>query len=376
MTGNKIIYRIFDSLRFPLVLLIVFMHCKGEPSDLSINWHSLGVMDFFNIFRNYISNVVSDIAVPTFFFMSGFLFYYSDNHFSFPKYINKIFRRFRKLLIPYFFWITLYLILTLYFFFHKSDFNVSINGISTYLREYRYWHIFWDCNVFEEVGRPIIGFSQDRSSPLLFPLWFVRDLFVTSLLSPVLWYCIRKIGVVFVVLLGLCHVFQIWPYIHGVSSVSSFFFSLGILFSFHQESIQRISQKWGSFFVLISMMLSFYLVYLFDTHNIFLPYIVRIFTIFGCIAVLWLSYRFQHLKIVSFFIILSPASFVIYAGHMVYVSKYVRMIAYHLIPQDNIYMLVIEYIAVPLFISFVFVLLYFILKRLCPHLLLLLNGGR
>ena len=45
MRWNDNIFRLFDILRFPLVILIVFLHCKGTPVFCPIDWQHFGVMD-------------------------------------------------------------------------------------------------------------------------------------------------------------------------------------------------------------------------------------------------------------------------------------------------------------------------------------------
>ena len=287
-----------------------------------------------------------------------------------------MYRRVRSLLVPYVFWILLYLVLDLFLVLRSSECTYGMDCINGYLRKYGYWHIFWDCNVMDSGSNNPIGFIQDSSSPLLFPLWFVRDLFVVSLFSPLLWWGVRKVGWVFIIVLGFFHVFQIWPCLHGFSSVSFFFFALGIFLNVYADNLDSYFRRFGMLVLLISVLLSLFLVYLFDTHHICLPYVVRCFTVFGSLSVLYLAYKCHDHKGVSLLISLAKGSFVVYAAHMVFISRYVRIFASHVFASGGMMFFLLEYLTVPIVISFICYLFYFSVKRFCPRLLLLINGGR
>ena len=372
---KEIKYDVFDWLRFPLVLLVVFLHCKGKPDDMHIDWINFGVLDGYNLLRIYISCIISGVAVLLFFMISGYLFYNRVIEFSFRVYVDKIKRRVKSLLVPYFFWILLFMIGNIILIIHYSE-GVSVWGIiKTYIVDHRYWHMFWDCWSPEMSKNPPIGIIQDNSAPLLIPMWYVRDLFVVSLFSPILWWGVKKADVIFVVILGICFVFKFWPYIHGVSIQSFFFFTLGILLSKHEEMIDFLFRRWGRFLILISFSLSIYLVYLFNANFLFYDYFYSSFAIVFSLAALYLSYICVQRKYARALLKLAMASFVVYALHMVFISRYITIFVDRL-GCDRISFLFLEYMLVPLMTSSICVLLYFVVRRYCPNMLLLLSGGR
>lgn len=374
-TWKEIKYNVFDWLRFPLVLLVVFLHCKGKPEDMQIDWVDFGLMDIYNILRIYISCIISGVAVLLFFTISGYLFYNRVIVFSFRTYINKIERRLKTLLVPYVFWIFLYMAGNVILIIHGSDGVSAWDVVKSYIVEHRYWHIFWDCWSPEILKYPPIGFLQDNSAPLLIPMWFVRDLFVVSLLSPILWFGVKKADVIFVLVLGACFILKLWPYIHGVSIQSFFFFSLGILLSKHEELMDVFFHRWGGALILISFLLSFYLVYLFNLKFLYYDYIYSCFTIVFCLSVLYLSYICVQRKWVLVFLKLAMASFVIYASHTVFISKYIGNFVDRL-GGDSCAYLFLAYLLVPIMTSCVCYLIYFVVRKYFPSLLLLLSGGR
>lgn len=208
MKWDGSVYRLFDILRFPLVLLIVFLHCKGSSDFYPIDWHNFTMMDGYNFLRHYLSNVISCVAVPTFFLMSGYLFYYRTDHFSIRLYKDKIIRRIKTLLVPYFFWNTLFLAGTIFFVVSSSYYSNQWLAIVDLLNENGWWRVFWDCQLMEgDINAPV-GYAQDNSAPLLVPMWFVRDLFVVCLFSPILWSLVKRMGIAYVCLLGGGYVLQ------------------------------------------------------------------------------------------------------------------------------------------------------------------------
>lgn len=87
-------------LRFPLIIAVVFIH--NNLNETVINGNELikeSNLLIYNILYHVINNDIARIAVPLFFFISGFLFFYRISVFSKNEYKNKIKKRFKSLLI-------------------------------------------------------------------------------------------------------------------------------------------------------------------------------------------------------------------------------------------------------------------------------------
>lgn len=378
MNWKDNVYQIFDFLRFPLVLLIVFLHLKGEPTNLHINWQNFGTIDAYNYFRNYVSNVICVVSVPTFFLMSGYLFYNSIERLSFVLYMNKIARRLKTLIVPYVFWITMYLAGNLLFIIRNPESTSVWESVFAYIKGNGFLHIYYDCNLTDISDNNAIGFLQDNSSPLLVPMWFVRDLFVVSVFSPAIWMGIKKIGFVFVLFIGVCYLFSFWPYLHGVSVQSFFYFSIGVLMSEIACKLDAFFHYFGWLFVALFFFLSFFMVYFIDVNILYLPYLGKCFTVLGCLAVLFLAYKSYRCKHARFLNSLAKTSFVVYAAHTVFIVKYVKMFVCYLLGDagDTCFVLLLKYITVPFLTVAVCVSIYYFVSKFCPKLLILLNGGR
>ena len=67
-------------IRFPLIILVVFIHNQGigdKLSDIYINWSNLSDIDYYNFIRLFTVQVIARIAVPAFFIISRFLFFFN-----------------------------------------------------------------------------------------------------------------------------------------------------------------------------------------------------------------------------------------------------------------------------------------------------------
>lgn len=77
MTDEEVLSKTITFLRFPLIVAVVFIHI--EITNVVINGNLLvekGEFPVYNLLFHVLSKKVADIAVPLFFFMAGFLFFY------------------------------------------------------------------------------------------------------------------------------------------------------------------------------------------------------------------------------------------------------------------------------------------------------------
>ena len=89
--------------RFPLIALVAFIHSYIMMPYHGSSVTALEVPMFYNI-EFLISEIIACIAVPLFFLISGFLFFYRLSDFTCKLYITKLKKRFKTLFIPYVFW--------------------------------------------------------------------------------------------------------------------------------------------------------------------------------------------------------------------------------------------------------------------------------
>lgn len=162
-------------MHFPLMMIVVLNH-------IYISGLKLGAgVDAFVVGSYTLSKIVGNMAVPCFFFISGYLFFRNVESLSVRLYCDKLRRRVQTLLQPYLLWNLL--ILALYAI-GQMAFPSLFSGANTKIADYsvaEWAQAFW-C-------------VEGTQSPINPPLWYIRDLMVMVVLSPLL-YCLMKNRVV------------------------------------------------------------------------------------------------------------------------------------------------------------------------------------
>lgn len=215
-------------LRFPLIFLIIMLHCysvqrmEGE--------HEL----FFKAVYPF-ALWLGEIGVPGFFFISGLLFFLSKK-----SYTEKLRSRFHTLFIPYILWNLL--LLLLYVFAYAIGHPQDINGKN--IVEYSfidYLRIFWDRG----------SYDNGNFVPLLCPLWYIRNLIIMSILSPLLYYIIRYIRELFLIIVAVW--WMTTPH-NAFISQTILFFSLGAYFAILKKNpLEAVDRNKGIFLTLFSV---------------------------------------------------------------------------------------------------------------------------
>lgn len=190
------------------------------------------------------SHVLTHIAVPTFYLISGFLFFNNFNKWSWSTYKRKIKSRIKTLFIPYILWNLLpFLLLLLYMLSHVIRKGIPTDGIVQLIKE-NSWHIFYDCNEWGTTRVNWLGEHLRMTGPYDFPLWFLRDLIVVTLLTPIIYYSIKKFKVCFILFLFIAYVSRIWTLTPGFHITAFFYFSTGAYFALNGLNIVSYACKY------------------------------------------------------------------------------------------------------------------------------------
>lgn len=181
--------------------------------------------------------------MPIYFFISGFVFFYNID-FSKKVYLKKIKNRIKSLLIPYLIWnslATIFRIILCYCHLlpFNGDFNLSFTAIL---------NCFWDRNncIFP-------FYLKDVSSdifPMDTPLWFIRDLMIAVVCTPILYYLLKKFSFVPILLFGAVLVFTNSGHLWQLAMAFTFF-SWGAYMSINNKDMLAVFGKFKkSFFIL------------------------------------------------------------------------------------------------------------------------------
>ena len=184
------------------------------------------------------------------------------------------------------------------------------------------------------------------ANPINTPLWFVRDLMVLVLCSPIIWWLIRKVGLLFVIFLGIAWFFLLGEYVGfpGLSHQSLFFFPLGAFFGINHLNFVEMSNKlswipYVYFVVAIVDALSADTQYSYMTHHFSI--------LLGMVAVVCLIGSLMQKDKIKVNTFLSGASFFVYALHNLFLGKMTKLVIMGIRPDSSVLVLMI-YFTMPL----------------------------
>lgn len=169
-SSNNDLYELINNLKFPLSCIVVVIHCFGTP--------------LWSIF-----------AVPTFFVISGFLFFRNcEGCGNVSYYKNKWHNRLYSLIIPYIIWNILWVL------YLAAKNRASIIEI---LADNGYWHIFWDSNEWGHGGKGLFSLSDATYFPIYGLLWYIRELIICSMVAPLIAMLLEKLKFTSVLIFGI-----------------------------------------------------------------------------------------------------------------------------------------------------------------------------
>ena len=344
--------QLIDWLRFPLAAAVVLLHA-GEhpigPDDVS----------FYDTLRIALSHGICRIAVPVFFFFSGFLFFTHMDHWDTQVWLGKVKKRVRTLLLPYLLWNVITLLAGFAYTWIRARVNPAAGGASLVetLRINGWLRIFWD---------------STYGCPIDYPLWFIRDLIVFVVLTPALFFLLKK-GKEWSVLL----LFLLCGLAASRDFEGLFYFAFGAYFRLSSRDFLRDFRrfKWPAYVLSGVGLILICLTYR-QSPQLY-AYVKYLFVFFGSLSVICFSDGLLEQNKVRPNAFLSSSTFFIYASHAVLilhdVANYVTL---HLFPSGQV-----GWQCVALFFQAALAVgiclgLYALMKKITPKTLGVLTGSR
>lgn len=377
--GNDLTSDTISILRFPLTVGVVFIHFSlSKGLNIHGTFYGLNNPDWFFFVTNFISEVLSKLCVPSFFFISGFLFF-REAYFNKDLYIQKLSTRIRSLFIPFILWN----IIGAAFILCKS----TIPFVSNYYPpiEIRFSFIRLFSTFFNNSNNSgLLVYPADFPPPMdicpiNIPLWYVRELMIMVLLSPLTYWIIKKGGKLSIIVLAL-----IWyttplllPKAHYFPMFiqALFFFSWGAFYNIHQINFIHLFREAKYIFCILYLIIamtdaltkgSTYSLYI---HTLgLLVGIPLVFIIASYIAEYWNNKPKQ---------ILIDSCFFIYALHSLFMNDMAKFAfkSFHIIDW-NPYIWLLFYLSVPIITTGICISLYSFIRSIMPHFCRLLIGNR
>lgn len=360
LSNNEILSKTITFLRFPLIIAVVFIHTGLDRVNIGGKiLVSKGQFPLHDMLNQLVSQELARIAVPLFFFMSGFLFF-RQSEFSLSAYKTKLKKRIRTLLIPYVFWN----IAVLFLFFQTQTFLSSMtSGMNKLITEYTlsdWFGVFW---------------NHREGMPICYQFWFIRDLMVVILCSPLVYGIVRYGKVASVIFLGLLWCFGLWFHIVGFSITALFFFSFGAWFAVSKNNFivkfKPLRLSFTFLYLLIIVADTFCKYH--ELHH--LSFLHNIGIIIGLIAVIsWTAYGIesQKLKCSTW---LAGSTFFIYAYHGMPIAFLTKYWVKQMQPASELTM-VLGYLVIPLVVVGLGLVFYHFMQKVFPRFTGFITGGR
>lgn len=354
--NNTTLSKTITFLRFPLIVAVVFLHTRFESVVANI---TEGQFPIYDLFRHIITNEFTRIAVPLFFFISGFLFFYKTD-FTLHTYGQKLKRRVLSLLIPYLFWNTLIFLLVLFTQLYIPSISPERDKLIVDYDWLDWLNLFW---------------AEEGGTPICYQFWFMRDLMAVSLLTPILFYFIKYSKVYGELVLGILWLLGLWFSVPGFGITAFFFFSFGAWFSINGRDFTKNFKpmRWKA--TLIYIMLVTVNTWIWYNHITNTAFLHNMGIVVGLIAVIsWTAYGIDSNRIHSNMLLVG-SSFFIYAYHGVTLQVSMRFWVKLFSPMSEWTMLA-GYFLLPLLITALGIAFYAFLRKCFPTFTAIITGGR
>lgn len=209
-----------SSLKVIFCFLIILLHTHYQMPHVSTA-SDTGSFSFEmqKFLRDYLSTFLCGVAIPGFAIISGYLFF-ATAEFSREKYIKKMKNRIFSLLIPYVTW-------NLIVF--GGDVVLALLGKNNLVVNTE-WNFLNILNIFWSIKENGAG-----TCPYNGPLWYIRDLFIICLFTPIIYPLLKTRGVnlIFIILLVVA-LFVKLPHIYYHEQLFSTYFCIGAFCAVNQ----------------------------------------------------------------------------------------------------------------------------------------------
>jgi Acyltransferase family. len=356
MNSKESISLSINKLKFPLTVGVVFIHNQLKVSnEISISGQHVPIPDtaWYEAVINLFSYVLPCIAVPVFFCISGYLFF-KERVLDKYLYINKLKKRFKSLVIPYFLWNTLGLLIFLTVrlpFLHSLFPNTSLKDVTLN----KILSGYWAC--------------EGNGFPFDYPLWYVRELILVVIISPLLYLAVKKWKSIFLIIVGICCFCNLCPAKFSLTLYACFFFSLGIWAQLFPEKIEYIKRLNIKYLYVSLVIVNIYTV----TYGLSInSYIKNLVILSGVLCVFHYIFLSTPKRTKAIF---HEESFFIFASHGLFMAFLQKAVLKITNPTTEIGFLIV-YFFVPL-LTIAFLLgIYRYMKSATPKMLSVFTGGR
>ena len=364
--------KVFDWLRFPLIVLIVYAHSLEKPVNYDlIDFTNLMPIDFYNLFRISVGVCLAHVPVPVFFFISGYLFINKLSDWDNNVFFEKLKNRFKTLFVPYMIWNTIFVMVFAYIFFKIG----GLHALRSFFGERDITSFYWDYYYWNQTKTDWLGIPTPSSGPFLLSLWYIRDLMVMMVFSPALYFLFKYTRKWGMIILLLSYISSIGLKIPGFSTTAIFFFGLGVYFNLNKINPTGFCSRYRHLIYIVTFIL-WIIITCFNEDKTPIGNLINPFwTLFCFISFINLATSFvkKGLMIPRF---LTRSSFFVYVSHPILITSYCNSLMVRIFGETHVASLTISFILSPILIVAICVLCYQLLHHFLPSICRVLTGNR
>lgn len=342
-------------MRFPLIVLVLYEHSvRSYNAPISLSMDGANVYHFFT---EMVSHFLCPIAVAWFFFFSGFLFYHNLQEGEFGKQwaLQKWNRRMHSVLIPHVFWnlLNVVIVLLVTWLFHLINITINSDQMELVRKGPLYWFI---------------------TGPIDFPLWYLKDLIIMSLLAPFFYYPIKKwpwasLAVILILYLAS---FKIHFFLFPTFSL----FGMGVWMSIRKVNIVDFCRKLKYPAAAIAVILLPVATFFHGGEHNLDTFFRLLFIPLGMITFMNICDKLYELPgYRKLMLKLTETVFFIYAAHEIYILGWTKGLFLRVFGQ-TLAAKWIAYLFVPVVTGAVCLALFYLLKHFMPKMLSFACGWR
>lgn len=353
MNNNELLSKTISFLRLPLIIGVVLIH-----SRVGTSYVAEGCFPIYTAISHITSNILARVAVPCFFIFSGYFFFRNGGAFTPSTYRDKLLKRSRTILLPYILWNIA--VMVLFLLSEPFTKNLVLEGRKL-VSDYSIGDIvqaFWNLNG---------GF------PICYQLWFIRDLMVIMILSPLVYWALRTMKHYFLMIVGAIWLTGWSLHIDALNTTTLLFFSTGAYFGITKQDFVVAAKRivWPVLTIYILIALADVLFLQESWHW----YINRAAIPAGIVATIGLSARFIESNKWQAWPHLAGIGFFMYAFHGMPLTLTTKLAFRYFDPQCDLAVLGLYFLC-PLIVLCIGFTFYYIIARYLPRLMNLITGGR
>ncbi len=342
-----------NALRFPLAVLVVFIHTYNTA------WRGID-SPVVNLLGNVLSRTLPTFAVPLFFAISGYLFFLNQEKFSWRWYVEKMRRRLYTLFIPYVSWNVIAFAL----------YGLKDIGAGQALHQPLSLNMFWGCTQVGQIVTNWLGCHVlAGTAPVQEPLWFVRDLMVIVLCSPLLYALLRYLKWVGLALVAIVYYAGVWPNIGGMTFIGVWFFSLGAWCGIRKYDVGGLLARYW-YVCLVCFLISFGLLL---GKGEALPVLQNIYVLSAIVAAVSIAYGVNERWPRDYK--WSKASFFIYASHNIVLLPLTTVLSVRVAYLSAVVQGV-AFMVCPLIAIAICIVGYIVLQHILPRIAWVITGNK